>query len=953
MRPLQRLLLVRRRQQVRRPPSAAALPAWLSTSALGVLLIVLLLFTAGGAYARLTAGLPSLQRLEADLNPRDGLLLQPTRLYDRTGQNLLYSLESPSIPRRYLYLDPAVPEHLSPYLVQVTVALNQPDFWASPGVAWRSLTDERPRTLAEELVSDLLLENEPAGLRRTLRMRLLAAQVTAQYGRAQVLEWYLNSAYFGRLAYGADAAANLYLGKSASQLDLPEAVLLASVAQSPALNPLDARTAALENYQAALQRLLAQGVIQSDTYTSAQQAALSLQNPPADAVQLSPAFNRLVLDELYARFGRGRVERGGLRVITSLDYDLQRQINCAARTQLARLQGLTVSGAEDCAAARLLPTLPPASQSLPSGSLASAALLDLPTGQLLALLGDTTTAGETPRLSAHQPGTLLTPFTALTAFARGFSPASLVWDIPASLPADLAEYRQPETAYRGPQRLRLAVANDDLAPLAQLLYQIGPANTWRQVEPLGLTLLDGRANPGELFFTGGSVNLLQIAQAYSTFANLGVQRGTARSDDGPLSPVTLVTVEDIHGQVWLALAAPQENSLVSPQLAYLIHHMLADEPARWPSLGYPNPLETGRPTGAKTGQTARGDEVWAVGYSRQMLSVVWMGLPAEAPTEARLQPRMAAGLWHAAFQYAHRDLPLADWPVPEGLSTLTVCTPSGKLPTSQCPTQVEEIFLSGSEPVEADDLYRTVQVNRETNRLATVFTPRELVKEQTYLVVPSEALSWARAAGIELPPAAYDDILVPAPLPGVVITQPQIFSFVHGQVPILGEAGGAGFASYRVQVGAGLNPQSWLLVGSESQTPVSGGPLAQWDTQALPDGLYAVRLVVVRQDQTLQSAVIQVSVDNTLPQAALTYPAPQQRFSRADSRTINFLAQISDSGGIARVEWWLDGIKIGENQQAPYSTPWVPIPGEHSLVVRAADRAGNTVDSPAVIFRVE
>lgn len=77
MRPLQRLLLVRRRQQVRRPPSAAALPAWLSASALGVLLIVLLLFTAGGAYARLTAGLPSLQRLEADLNPRDGLLLQP------------------------------------------------------------------------------------------------------------------------------------------------------------------------------------------------------------------------------------------------------------------------------------------------------------------------------------------------------------------------------------------------------------------------------------------------------------------------------------------------------------------------------------------------------------------------------------------------------------------------------------------------------------------------------------------------------------------------------------------------------------------------------------------------------------------------------------------------------------------------------------------------------------
>ena len=178
-----------------------------------VLALVIALLGVGVAYADLTANLPSLDLLPTLLDPVKGQLMQPTQIYDRTGEHLLLSLENPGITRKYLYLDPAKANHLSPVLVQATLAIAEPNFWQSPGYSVAQLTDPEPKTIAERLVLDLLLWQEPANWQRALRMRLLAAQVTAKYGRAQVLEWYLNSADYGHLAFGAESAAQLYLGK--------------------------------------------------------------------------------------------------------------------------------------------------------------------------------------------------------------------------------------------------------------------------------------------------------------------------------------------------------------------------------------------------------------------------------------------------------------------------------------------------------------------------------------------------------------------------------------------------------------------------------------------------------------------------------------------------------------------------------------------------------------------
>lgn len=928
--------------------------AGLGLSAFLALLLVLVALGAAWVYTTLVSDLPSLDTLPAMLDPEKGILLQPTRLYDRTGNHLLLALENQGVPRHYMAVDLNQPEHFSPQFLQVTVALTDASFWQNPGFAWWDLASPKPITLAERLVNDLLLGQEAPGLARTLRMRLLAGQLVSRYGRAKVLEWYLNSANYGHLAYGADCAAYLYLGKSASQLDLAESALLASLVETPALNPLDSPAAAVDQQMKALDHLLAQGLLGAQDYLEARQQKLNLQAKPPESNQAAPAFTRLVLQQLYDRFGRSRVERGGLRVITSLDYDLQTQAACTVRTQLLRLEsgnpGAFVDQ-ETCEAARLLPSLPLESSMGASGLAASSAILDLQSGQVLVYLGDINAIGDTLPSTGHQPGSLLTPFIALTGFARGMGPASLVWDVQASLPAGLSGIQNPDGKEHGPQRLRMALANDYLLPFARLLDQLGPVNIWRLAEPLGLAGLSEATEPLNLLFSGGDTSLLDLAQAYSAFANQGTLYGQRATPGGRLQPVTTLLVDDVTGRRWLDTQSAESQAVLSPQLAYLVHSILSDDAARWPSLGASNPLEIGRPAGAKVGQSAGGMETWAVGYTPRRLVITWMRAAGNGVTSQPRQPRMAAGIWHALIQHLSRNLPAVGWDIPAGISQLAVCDPSGLLPTTGCPNVVSEVFINGNEPTALDNLYRTVQINRETGLLATVFTPPELVEERTYLAVPPEGLEWAKTSGVPLPPANYDSIQAPPPLENANITAPAQFSYVSGNIEIRGTASGDDLLSFRLDLGKGLNPRAWQQLGVEMERPIKDGLLGTFDTTGL-DGLYVVRLVVVRQGQRLDTSVLQITVDNNPPQVSILYPLPNQSIQLADG-AVSLQVDVQDTIGIARVAWTLDGKLIGERTDAPFIISWEPTPGEHTLAVKAVDNAGNAGDADPVKFRVE
>lgn len=210
------------------------------------------------------------------------------------------------------------------------------------------------------------------------------------------------------------------------------------------------------------------------------------------------------------------------------------------------------------------------------------------------------------------------------------------------------------------------------------------------------------------------------------------------------------------------------------------------------------------------------------------------------------------------MQIASQNLPPEGWAAPEDVSIINVCDPSGMLPTTDCPNLVSEVFLNGNEPIQADTMYRKYAVNRETGLLATVFTLPQLIEERVYLVVPPDARSWAEGTGLEIPPSDYDVIQLPLLDENVNITAPDLFSEVSGDVQIEGTAAGDGFVSYRVLVGQGLNPQEWIQV-VESNEPVTDNVLAEWNTNGL-SGLYAIQLQVVRNDQRVDTAIIQITV---------------------------------------------------------------------------------------------
>lgn len=800
---------------------------------IGIIISILLgvvIILGAFAYADITQDLPSTEILPRLFNPPDGLLLQPTRIYDRTGLQLLATFSPDNSPRRYIPVSEANPQHIPEFLINAVITVSDPQFNRHSGYSIEGFDNpELHPTIAQKLVYDFLLYNELPSTKRAIRERILAAQITSQFGRTQIIEWYLNAANFGNNAYGVEAASQLYFGKPADQLTLAESAILAAVIETPALNPLDAESVALQRGREVLYVMNELRLASNEATAIALAETPVIQPAPPAPPIVAPAFVNLVLSQLESQIPRERLERGGITIITTLDYELQKQATCTTEIYATRLAGLAESN-NNCDSARLLPSLPPATTFIDSS--ASAIIIDPTTGQVLALVGETNQGIETPLTSSHQAGSSLDAFVYLTGFTRGLSPASLTWDIPS----DEIKIQNFDNEFHGAMRLRTALLNDVQVPVEILKNQMGIENVIDIANSFGINLND-------------DVSLLKLAGAYGVFGTQGVYFGQNVNDE--FMPVSVLRIESVDKSVMLDWSIPQAQAVVTPAMAYVMTHVLSDN-----SFEQATAFDVNRPAGIKVGQTFDGEDAWVVGYTPYYVVASWTSVRNESDL---ITPRFPAVLWNALMQTASQNKPADGWSAPLGVSTITVCDPSGMLPTRECPNLVSEIFLNGSEPTQADNLYREFSINRETGLLATVFTPPELIDNRIYLVYPDDAREWAQSAGIDIPPASYDAIQAPPVNPNVNITFPALFADVSGIVQIIGTASGENFVSYRVQVGKGLNPQEWIQLGGDSTSPVEGNILAEWDTTGL-SGLYAVQLIVVRNEQVIESAVIQVTV---------------------------------------------------------------------------------------------
>ena len=249
------------------------------------LIFLVIVFILIFLYTRITVDLPSLDTLPLLLDSQNGLLLNPTRLFDRTGTQIIYTHQNPAvITRQYHFVASEPPKKDShptfpKSLISATIAVSDPTFWSNPGFTIEGIKENHHNTIAQRLVSDLLLWEETPSLNRGIRERILAAQITYHFGHEKVIEWYLNSANYGSLAYGADAAAKVYFGKSASELSLIESAILATISESPALNPFSSPQTTLDRTKIVINAMLGQDLISPKEAETALNTNVIFQEP--------------------------------------------------------------------------------------------------------------------------------------------------------------------------------------------------------------------------------------------------------------------------------------------------------------------------------------------------------------------------------------------------------------------------------------------------------------------------------------------------------------------------------------------------------------------------------------------------------------------------------------------------------------------------------------------------
>ena len=671
--------------------------------------------------------------------PAASPLPESVKILDREGR-LLYDSAGPGdVHYTYVPLQ-EMPERLK----QAVVATEDASFYSNPGIDLRAiaraaLTDLRLRearqggsTITQQLARNLYFapeERSSASPLRKIREVALALRLDRSMSKDEILEQYLNRVYLGNLAYGAEAASRTYFGKSVRDLDLAESALLAGLPQSPAdYDPFTQIEAARSRQRTVLERMVDEGYVTAAEAEAASVEPLALNKTPFP--MRAPHFVAWVREQLPRLVGEEALARGGLRVYTSLDLDLQQSAQAAVAWHVGELKDRNVTDGASVA-------------------------IDPASGEILAMVGSADYFDETIHgavnmaLAERQPGSAIKPVIYSAALEDGFTPSSPLLDVPTSLPNRHGEPYSPnnyDSTFHGVVPLREALASSYNVPAVRVLARVGVERAVEIGRRLGITSFsDSSRYDLSLTLGGGEVRLLDLTAAYAAFAAGGER----------VEPVAVLRVEDEGRDVVYEAPRPSREQVVRPDTAYLISDVLSDNDARAPSFGLNSPLRLSRPAAAKTGTTSDFRDNWTVGYTPDLAVGVWVGNADNTPMRRVSGIDGAAPIWRDIMETALKGKAAVVFAAPDGIRELLVCVPSGLLPTAFCPRRRLEKFAAGTEPVVQDDYYRPVLVCDATGRaVASRAACPGTASENVFAFLPLEAVPWARAAGVPLPPVA-------------------------------------------------------------------------------------------------------------------------------------------------------------------------------------------------------
>jgi len=911
-----------------------------------ILLIFLFLIFAtlvsfGLFYLWISFSLPNPDRL------LDRDIIQSTKIYDRKGETVLYEVFETE--RRTMINFSDIPEEL----IKATIAAEDHYFYEHAGISLRgilrsilvnlksgNLTAQGGSTITQQLVKAAILTPEKSYIRK-LKETILAFQIEQRFNKEQILKMYFNEIPYGSNAYGAEAASQMFFNKKVSEITLDEAVLLAAVVKAPTYysphGQNKEKLKARQNY--ILDQMFNLGFLSAEEKEIAQNEDTVAKIKPRRENIVAPHFIMDVRQQLVERYGERIVEQGGLKVMTTLDIDLQKIAEEAITNHGEKLERY---GANNAALVSLNPR----------------------TGEILAMVGSKNFFDESidgyvnVATSARQPGSSFKPIVYAKLFEKGYTPETILFDVVTNFGPDGTGKNYLPLNYdgkeRGPISVRQALAGSLNIPAVKALYLSGIDSVIDLAEKFGYTTLKNRSRFGLAIVLGGAeIKLLEHTAAFGVLAQEG-QR---------VEPFYILRVEDANSKVLEENKNFNYREILNPEIARKVNSVLSDNQARAYVFGESNYLNLGnRPVAVKTGTTQSWRDAWTVGYTPSLVCGVWVGNTRNEEMKRGADGSLiAAPIWH---EFMNKSL--------LGKSIEHFNPPIDDLP--------EKPILRGIVPGEI-----IVQIDRASGKLATDLTPSSFIIEKKYSGVYHSILhyvnkedprglmpdypkadpmyerweegvqKWASAKGIvfEEPPKEYDDL-------HILMNQPQV-SIIS---PINNSSLGAGITTVEIFSSAprGVRRVECLLDNIVLDTSYSPPFNLYLNTTGLPMGYHNLSVRACDDIDNCQIASINVSINyNSSPiiywispqQGARLYdqsfPVPLSlSLPNARLNNIKFYYQPSDSHQKKMIA------ELPSPLARKITVNWLdkPAPGEYELFVEALDVNNSLINSEKILVNI-
>ena len=572
-----------------------------------------------------------------------------TQIYDRTGKILLYDVHG-EVKRTQVSSN-----EISQFSKDATIAIEDRYFYEHRGIRPTSIVRamianlkagsfvQGGSTIDQQVIKNALLTREKSIIRKITEWAM-AIKLDSQVSKEDILTIYLNDAAFGGTIYGIQTASKFFFNKDAADLTLAEAAYLAALPNAPSYySPYGTHVDELEERKNLILKLmLEQEKISPEQYTEAKVEKVVWQKNSENGKAMHFVF--YVRDYLEQKYGKDVVDKGGLKVITTLDYDLQSEgeniVNKYALENAEKYQATN----------------------------AALVAIDPRTGQILTMVGsrdyfevEAIPGNFNVATAPRQPGSAFKPIVYATAFMEGYTPETVLFDVPTQFSTTCYYDGTPLPGYsadscyfpsnydgdfRGPVTIREALAQSLNIPAVKTLYLVGVKNAISTAQKLGITTLDINGNYGlSLVLGSGETSLLQLTNAYGVFANGGIYN----------PPAFILSITDIEGNVLEEYK--QNNASVIPSfVAGYINSILSDNNARAPLYGYSSGLYfPGKAVAAKTGTTNEYRDTWTIGYSPSVVVGVWAGNNDNSRINKGMSGMVAVPMWNEFMSYAIKD----------------------------------------------------------------------------------------------------------------------------------------------------------------------------------------------------------------------------------------------------------------------------------------------------------